>query len=104
VLFGFMAWFVYHVYTSFKSATGTFWQRLYSSTKGTSTLFWGFVLNWVNAAFNFVMQLADLFGATQFETWANANFNPKVASTILLVGTGTLMAARLRSLSLGSKT
>jgi|SRR5215813_5953042 len=100
VLAAFIGWFAWHTYKSYRAATGTVWRRLYAATMNSATIFFAAVASWVTAAFNFTLNIADFFGATEFRDFATRTFSPDVASDILLGCMLIIVLARLRTLKL----
>jgi hypothetical protein len=92
-------WVIYRVIAFYRAATGTVWQRLYTATKDSATLFWGMIVAAVTAAFNGVMNLSDALGAPEVRTFITENFSPQVASAIIVGVVILLSIARLRTLT-----
>ena len=96
----FVAWFAWHTYKSYQAASGTVWQRLYAAGMDSATIFWAAVMSWVTAGFNFTLNIADLFGATEFKDFVTQHFSVQWASAIFLGAMFVVVLARLRSLKL----
>jgi len=99
-LAAFVGWFAWHTYKSYKAATGTVWQRLYAAGMDSATIFWAALMSWVTVAFNFILNIADFFGATEFRDFITQHFSVQWASAIFLGGMFVIVLARLRSLKL----
>ena len=94
----FVAWFAWHTYKTYKTTTGTFWRRLYAAGMDSATIFFAAVVSAVTAGFNFVLNISDFFGATEFRDFATRTFSPEIASGILLGCMFIIVLARLRTL------
>jgi len=101
VLIAGVAWFCWHTYRTYTAETsGTTWEKLFAATKDSATIFFAAVISAVTATFNFVLNIADFFGADQFRDWAQKVFDPATASAVLLGCMLVVVLARVRNLKL----
>jgi hypothetical protein len=90
--------FAYRVVVSYRAGAGTFWDRLYASTKNSATLFVQAFIAALVALGNAVLNIADVLAGPDMRAFVEANFTPQFASGLIVALVLLNAAARLRTL------
>jgi hypothetical protein len=89
----------FHLFTQYRKANGSTWQRLLSAAKESATILWGKFCLLLAALVSQLDNLADIAGMpeakTFIETWLG---NPKAVAGIMLALSLVTIAARKRTL------
>ena len=98
IIFGVIAYALFRVTAAYRNSAGTTWQRLYTTTKNSATLFWSAFVGVVTMGMNGVMSLSDMLGAPEVRDFVTRNLSPEVASGIMLGVLVIVTVSRMRSL------
>ncbi len=93
---GYIGW---NVYSQYRVATGSTFQRLLAAARNSATLLWGKFVVFVSLIVGNLDTIATQLGAPEVSTFINTYIgNPKIIAAIMLGISLTSMAARLRTL------
>lgn len=88
----------YRVYTRYRRTTGTTWERLLATAKGSATIFMQYLVIIGSAAISGISYLAEVVNMPEVRDWIQSSLKPEYVGAALAAIAVVTIASRLRTI------
>jgi hypothetical protein len=99
VLLAGLGYIVYRVWTRYRSTTGTTWERILATAKGSATIAWQYIVIAGGAVISSLGFIAEVLNMPDVQAWLKASLQPSYVGLALVVISIITVYARLRTLA-----
>ena len=98
ILLAVVIYLIYRVVTQYRAATGTTWQRLLDTARGSATVLWQYVVILGGFVVSGLAYLSEVANMPEVSSWIKTVVQPEYAGLAVAVIAGVSIVARLRTL------
>lgn len=91
-------YFVWRIVAAYRASTGTVWERVLGTAKGSATILWQYVVGAAGVGMTYAAQVADFFNMPEVRDFIAKQLTPTQVGVALLAIAAVTVFARMRTL------